>query len=90
MWGPSEFTVTGELKTYESVERLKEITIPVLFTCGVHDEATPETTKYYQKNLPESELHIFENASHEHHLEKTQEYLQTVRIFLCRAERINR
>ncbi|MDD3592560.1 MAG: proline iminopeptidase-family hydrolase [Sulfurovum sp.] len=87
MWGPSEFTATGVLKTYERVDRLKEIVIPVLFTCGVYDEATPATTKYYQENLPGSEICIFEDASHEHHLEKPQEYLQTLRDFLCRAER---
>jgi len=87
MWGPSEFTVTGVLKNYERVDRLKEITDPVLFTCGFYDEATPATTKYYQKNLSGSEIYIFEEASHEHHLEKPQEYLQVVRDFLRRAEK---
>ncbi len=87
MWGPSEFTVTGVLKNYERVERLKEIVIPVLFTCGLYDEATPATSRYYQENLPGSKIHIFEDASHEHHLEKSQEYLQTVRDFLGLAEK---
>ncbi|HOP41013.1 MAG TPA: proline iminopeptidase-family hydrolase [Geobacteraceae bacterium] len=87
MWGPSEFTVTGVLKNYERVERLKEIAIPVLFTCGLYDEATPATCKYYQENLPGSEMHVFEDASHEHHLEKPQEYLQIVGDFLRRAEK---
>lgn len=87
MWGPSEFTVTGALKNYERVDRLKKISRPVLFTCGFYDEATPATTRHYQKNLPGSELHIFEDASHEHHLEKPQEYLQVVRDFLRRAEK---
>ncbi|MDD2337552.1 MAG: proline iminopeptidase-family hydrolase [Geobacteraceae bacterium] len=87
MWGPSEFTVTGVLKNYERIERLKEIAIPVLFTCGSFDEATPATTKYYQKNLPRSEIHVFEDASHEHHLEKPKEYRQVVRDLLRRAEK---
>ncbi|MFO7986791.1 MAG: proline iminopeptidase-family hydrolase [Desulfatiglandaceae bacterium] len=87
MWGPSEFTVTGALKHYERVHRLKEISVPVLFTCGVYDEASPSTTRYYQKSLPGSDVHIFEDASHEHHLEKPQEYLQVVRDFLYDAER---
>lgn len=86
MWGPSEFTVTGALKNYDRVERLKEISIPVLFTCGFYDEATPATTGYYQENLPGSEIYIFNDASHEHHLEKPQEYLRVVRDFLHRAE----
>ncbi len=87
MWGPSEFTVAGSLKDYERADRLKEITVPVLFTCGSYDEASPATTKYYQQNLPGSDIHIFENASHEHHLEKPQEYLRVVRDFLHDAER---
>lgn len=87
MWGPSEFTVTGALKNYERVGRLKEITVPVLFTCGAYDEATPATVAYYQKNCPGAQIHLFENASHEHHLEKTQDYLKIVRNFLLLTEK---
>jgi len=87
MWGPSEFTVTGELKRYERVNRLKEIGIPVLFTCGEYDEATPATTQYFQDHLPGSQIHIFEDASHEHHLEKPQEYLRVIRNFLNNVEK---
>jgi proline iminopeptidase len=90
MWGPSEFTVTGILKNYERVDRLQDIAVPVLFTCGFYDEAPPATTKFYQKNLPGSEIYIFEDASHEHHLEKSKEYLQVVRNFLRRAEKEQR
>jgi len=86
MWGPSEFTVTGTLKDYERAERLKEISPPILFTCGRYDEATPETTAYYQSMAPGSTLVVFEDASHEHHLEKPKEYLETIRLFLRRAD----
>jgi proline iminopeptidase len=87
MWGPSEFSVTGTLKDHERVEALKKISVPVLFTCGRYDEATPVTTEYYRSNLPGSEICIFEEASHEHHLERPEEYLKVVREFLNRAER---
>jgi proline-specific peptidase len=86
LWGPSEFTITGTLKDYERVDRLVEIAVPTLFTCGRYDEATPATAAYYQQMLPDSELVIFEDASHEHHLEKTGEYLGVVRDFLHHAE----
>jgi proline iminopeptidase len=86
MWGPSEFTVTGTLKGFERAGRLKEIKVPVLFTCGRFDEATPATTAYYQSMLPGSEMAIFEGASHSHHLEKTGEFIRVVRDFLSRAE----
>lgn len=86
MWGPSEFTITGCLKDYERVDRLKEIKVPVLFTAGQFDEASPQATKYYQSMLPGSEIHIFKEASHLHHVEREAEYLKAVRDFFCRVE----
>ncbi len=86
MWGPSEFTMTGTLKDFDQSLHLHEISVPVLFTCGRYDEATPESTAYYQSMLPGSELMIFEDASHMHHIEMTDEYLSLVRDFLRRSE----
>ena len=86
LWGPSEFTIRGTLKGFERAGRLGELAAPVLFTCGRHDEATPETTSSYHRMLPGSELAVFEDASHSHHLEKAVEYLALVRAFLSRAE----
>jgi proline-specific peptidase len=86
MWGPSEFSIRGTLKNYERAERLRAIQVPVLFTCGRHDEATPASTSYYHEMLPGSAFVIFEDASHEHHIEKAGEYLNAVRTFLHRVE----
>jgi len=86
MWGASEFTVTGTLKNYERVKDLKEIKTPVLFTAGRYDEASPESTQIYKDNLPGSEIYIFEDATHSHHLEKTVEYNNLIRNFLTRVE----
>ncbi|MDD1753813.1 MAG: proline iminopeptidase-family hydrolase [Methanotrichaceae archaeon] len=86
MWGPSEFTIKGTLADYNRSDRLKEIKVPVLFTCGRYDEATPSATAYYNSMLPGSEMVIFEDASHETHLEKSTEYLRTARDFLRRSE----
>lgn len=86
MWGPSEFTVTGTLKDYEIVEELSKIKIPVLFTAGAYDEAAPNSVRYYQSKIAGSKVHIFENASHSHHLEATNEYLKIVDEFLSSLE----
>ncbi|HOV86778.1 MAG TPA: proline iminopeptidase-family hydrolase [Syntrophobacteraceae bacterium] len=86
MWGPSEFTLTGTLKDFERAERLKEIMLPTLFTCGRHDEATPDTTRFYQEMLPGSRMAVLDDASHEHHLEQPVRYLETVRQFLGEIE----
>ncbi|MCA1916527.1 proline iminopeptidase-family hydrolase [Methanospirillum hungatei] len=86
MWGPSEYTITGTLKNYEHAHNLQNITIPTLFTCGRYDEASPESTRYYQSMLPGSRIVIFEDASHSHHLEQETAYLNTVREFLASVE----
>jgi len=86
MWGPSEFTMNGSLGNADVTDRLSELTVPVLFTCGEFDEATPQTTAFYQSLLPDSELHVFAGASHEHHLEKSVEYNILLRNFIRKAE----
>lgn len=86
MWGPSEFTVTGILKDYERADRLKEITVPTLLTCGRYDEVPPSSTEYYQSMMPGSEIAVFEDSSHHHHLEKNEEYTKVLRDFLRRME----
>lgn len=87
MWGPSEFTVTGSLRTFDRSDRLHELDMPVLFTCGRHDEATPETVAWYQSLVPRAELVVFEESAHLAHLEERERYNAAVRGFLARAER---
>jgi len=86
MWGPSEFTMTGTLRNADLTTRLKEIDLPLLFSCGEFDEATPATTQYYQSLTPDSEIHVFQDASHSHHLEKIDEFSTVVRNFLAKHE----
>jgi proline iminopeptidase len=85
MWGPSEFTVTGTLKNADVTDKLHQIKISVLFTCGEFDEATPATTRYYQSKITGSEVYVFNGASHEHPLESEEEYLKVVGDFLKRS-----
>ncbi|MFA4135357.1 MULTISPECIES: proline iminopeptidase-family hydrolase [unclassified Brevibacillus] len=86
MWGPSEFCPTGNLKTFDYTPQLHQINIPSLFVCGRYDEATPESTGYYQSLVPKAELHVFENSSHVGYLEETDEYVQVIRSFLQKAD----
>jgi len=90
MWGPSEFTMTGTLKNADLTEQLHEIKIPVLFTCGEFDEATPATTSLYKSKISGAEMHVFEGASHSHILEKPEDYNQRVSDFLSKSESFNK
>jgi len=86
MNGPSEFTCTGTLKDFERVDQLKQIDVPVLFTAGQYDEASPNTTRYYQSMLPGAEVRVFKGASHVHHIEKRKEFMRVVGDFLARSD----
>lgn len=82
MWGPSEFTVTGVLRNFDRSDRLHELPMPVLLTCGEYDEAAPKTVQFFASQMPKAETSVFAGASHEHHLEKTDQFLNAVRDFL--------
>lgn len=82
MWGPSEFTATGNLRQMDMTPHLGGISIPAMITAGRYDEATPETAAFFQKRVRGSRLVIFEDASHAHHLECASHFLAAVRDFL--------
>jgi len=64
MWGPSEFTCTGNLKNADLTKRLGEIKVPTLLICGAFDEARLSTVKYFQTLIPVSKVSVIENAGH--------------------------
>jgi proline iminopeptidase len=86
MWGPSEFTSTGSLRTYERTDRLKELNLPVLFTAGRYDEATPSTVEYYRSQVPGARLQIFEHSGHLTMHDETDAYVKAIREFLREGE----
>jgi proline iminopeptidase len=86
MWGPTEFHATGTLLDLDLAPRLEELRLPVLFTCGRHDEATPATVGSFSDAVPGAELAVFEESSHTAHLEESDRYLDVARAFLQRAE----
>jgi proline iminopeptidase len=86
MWGPSEFTATGSLRNYERAEQLKILNLPVLFTAGRYDEATPATAEYYRSLVPEAKLRIFENSGHLTMEDEPEAYVQAVGDFLLEVE----
>jgi proline iminopeptidase len=87
MWGPAEFTPTGNLAEYEREDRLQELRCPVLYLCGRHDEIAPASTASYHRATPGSQLAVFEDSAHVKHLEEPQRYEVLVRQFLSEADR---
>ncbi|MDH3458586.1 MAG: proline iminopeptidase-family hydrolase [Gemmatimonadota bacterium] len=86
MWGPSEFAATGTLKDYDRTDRLPELALPVLFTAGRYDEATPATVAYFQRLVAGAELAILEGSAHLTMQDEPEEYVRVIRRFLQRVE----
>ncbi|MEW9110118.1 proline iminopeptidase-family hydrolase [Cytobacillus gottheilii] len=82
MWGPSEFHVTGNLKSFDCTQQLKEIEIPSLYTCGRYDEATPQSTQSFSELTPNSAFHVFEKSAHMPYIEEPEQYVNVISNFL--------
>jgi proline iminopeptidase len=86
MWGPKEFKAIGTLKDFDPTDKLSQINIPVLLLCGRFDEATPQSTQYFQTLFPNAKMKIFENSAHFPHWTDKEDYIATVRDFLGEVE----
>ena len=86
MWGPSEFTATGSLKTYDQTSRLSEIKVPTLFITGEFDIARPSTVKYYQSLVPGAKFEVIEGAAHITMQDKPEQSNKVVTDFMNSLE----
>ncbi len=64
MDGPSEFTLTENLRDYDATGKLGKINIPNLLIGGEFDEARPSSVKYYASLVPQSKVEIIPDAGH--------------------------
>jgi len=86
MNGPSEFTVTGNFKDWDVTDRLGEIRVPTLILGGEHDEARPSHMRDMHERIPNSEMVVFEDASHLCFYEKREEFMARVNDFIDGVE----
>ena len=86
MWGPSEYTVTGTLKTYNGTMFLKNVKVPTLFTVGSADTADPETIKKHAAMTPGATVAVIPNAGHLTMVDNLEGTLKPIRDFLRRVD----
>jgi proline iminopeptidase len=86
MWGPSEFTSTGTLKTFDATSWLRAVRVPTLFLAGEHDEATPASTREFSRLVPGAEFQVIPNAGHSTENDNPEALISTVVDFLRRVE----
>ncbi|MDQ0474357.1 proline iminopeptidase-family hydrolase [Labrys wisconsinensis] len=84
MQGPNEFLYVGNLKDWNRVPDLPRITVPVLITCGQHDELTPACAARMKRALPDARLTVFPNSSHMPFYEEPGAYYPVLLDFLGR------
>ena len=82
MQGPSEFTITGTLKTYDATPFLQRVKVPVLFTVGEFDEADPPTVKRQAQMTPAATYAVIAGAAHIVQWDNPDETYRVVRDFL--------
>lgn len=87
MWGPNEFTCTGNLMSWDRRDRLHEINTPTLIVCGRYDEVIPSCSETMHAGIAGSNLVIFEESSHLCHFEEPDRFWATMRGFLTGVER---
>lgn len=80
--GPNEFLYIGNLKDWDRVPDLHRITVPVLITCGEHDELTPACSMKMHHALPQSQIAVIPNASHMAFYENPDAYYPVLLDFL--------
>ncbi|KAG6843540.1 hypothetical protein H0H93_000692, partial [Arthromyces matolae] len=76
MQGPSEFTITGTLKTWTIVGGLHTIKTPTLMINSVYDEAQDVCMLPFFNNIPRVKWVQFANSSHVPFFEERERYMQ--------------
>jgi proline iminopeptidase len=86
MQGPSEFTITGTLKHYDSTPFLPKVRVPTLFTVGEVDEADPVTIRRQAAMLPDGKAVVIPNAAHMTTWDNPDAMIAAVRAHLRAAD----
>jgi proline iminopeptidase len=86
MEGPSEFTITGTLKSYDATPHLKDVKVPTLFVVGELDEANPATVKKHAAMTPGSQYAVIPNAAHIIFWDNPTETVRVIREFLAKVD----
>mgnify|MGYP001187023675 FL=1 len=89
MQGPNEFTFTGNYSTWSRLKDINKVDVPVLVTCGMHDELTPACSMLMHNQFPNSEIKVFKNSSHMPFYEEPEEYFKLLLDFLNRHSKKN-
>ena len=86
MWGPNEFTCTGNLWEWDRTARLAEIAVPAMIFCGEFDEVHPTCSETMHRGIPGSQFVMFPGCAHITFLEDPVNYRRELLTFLDRVD----
>jgi proline iminopeptidase len=86
MQGPSEFIITGTLKSYDATSFLQQIKVPVLYTVGEFDEANPDIVRRFAALTPNAQVVVLQGSGHLTTWDARDENVRVVRHFLAAAD----
>jgi pimeloyl-ACP methyl ester carboxylesterase len=86
MWGPNEWTCTGQLAGWDVRDRLEEIRTPTLVVHGAYDMCTPLVAQTLVDGIAGSEYVVMEHSAHAPVVEEPERYRAVVGDFLGRVE----
>ena len=82
MWGPTEFSCTGNLRHFDA-EDLGAFDGPIQLSCGRFDEVSETYLHELAARWPNAAVHVFEGSSHSAPLEEPAAFLATCRGFFA-------
>lgn len=82
MWGPSEFVVTGTLKSYDGEHLLAQVDVPTLIMGGEYDEARPATLKAFAARMKDARYQMVAGSGHWVENDRPAEHRQYLRQWL--------
>lgn len=88
MQGPSEFTITGTLRNYNSTDFLPSVRVPLLYTVGEFDEADTATVRHFASLTPGAQMAVIAGAAHITSWDAPEENVRVVRAFLRQADSV--
>ncbi|MEM1197641.1 MAG: proline iminopeptidase-family hydrolase [Pseudomonadota bacterium] len=87
MWGPSEFSSTGTLRTYDATLKLRDLDgDKVLFLIGQYDSARIDTVQEFVALAPGAELAVVPGGGHSFLLDRPLETEAILRGWLSRKD----
>jgi proline iminopeptidase len=82
----SELNLPGNLKNVDVSERLRDLKMPILFTCGENDVCTPEFTRWHYSFSSNAEMHVIKNSAHMTAVDNPEELIRIQQNFLKKNE----